>query len=91
VPKHEVELMLGENAIRFFGLDRQRLADIAKRIGPSFEGIAEGASEVDPVLVANIGRRGGFNKPAEGDTRIPTFDPAIRADIKRVAGAGFPS
>lgn len=63
--------MLGENAIRFFGLDRQRLADIAKRIGPSFEGIAEGASEVDPVLVANIGRRGGFNKPVEGDTRIP--------------------
>jgi hypothetical protein len=33
VPEQELRLMLGENAIRFFGLDRARLAEYAKRIG----------------------------------------------------------
>ena len=39
VPEDELRLMLGENAIRFFGLDRDRLAEIAKRIGPTVEEI----------------------------------------------------
>ena len=39
--------MLGENAIRFLGLDRARLADIASRIGPTVEEI-KGSAEVRP-------------------------------------------
>src|SRR5262249_26041593 len=35
VPEREIELMLGENAIRFLDLDRERLATIARRIGPT--------------------------------------------------------
>ena len=33
-PADEVAAMLGENAVRFYGLDRDRLAAIAQRIGP---------------------------------------------------------
>jgi predicted TIM-barrel fold metal-dependent hydrolase len=35
VPEDEVRAMLGHNGIRFFGLDENRLAAIAKRIGPT--------------------------------------------------------
>jgi predicted TIM-barrel fold metal-dependent hydrolase len=31
VPEPEARMMLGENAVRFFGLDRQRLVELAKR------------------------------------------------------------
>jgi len=34
LPETEIAAMLGENAIRFFGFDRDRLAAIAQRIGP---------------------------------------------------------
>jgi predicted TIM-barrel fold metal-dependent hydrolase len=34
LPENEIAAMLGENAIRFFGFDRAKLAAIAERIGP---------------------------------------------------------
>jgi len=34
IPEDEVEAMLGGNAIEFYGLDREKLAPIAARIGP---------------------------------------------------------
>ena len=39
VPEDELRLMLGENAIRFLGLDRDRLAEIAARVGPTVDDI----------------------------------------------------
>jgi predicted TIM-barrel fold metal-dependent hydrolase len=34
MPEHEIEAMLGGNAIEFYGLDAEKLAPIAARIGP---------------------------------------------------------
>jgi hypothetical protein len=35
VPEHEARLILGENAIRFYGLDRDHLARVAARMSPA--------------------------------------------------------
>ena len=34
IPENEIAAMLGENAIRFYGFDRDKLVPIAERIGP---------------------------------------------------------
>jgi predicted TIM-barrel fold metal-dependent hydrolase len=87
VPDDEVRLMLGENAIRFLGLDRERLNDIAKRIGPRIEDINHGTWEVPADLVENFNLRGGFDKPAEGDSRIPMVDHLLEVDLAGVAAS----
>ena len=69
VPEDELRLMLGENAIRFFGLDRERLAEIARRIGPTVEEINATDPHIRPELMANFAARGGYLKPSEGDDR----------------------
>jgi predicted TIM-barrel fold metal-dependent hydrolase len=80
VPADEVELMLGGNAIRFLDLDQQRLAEIAKRIGPTMAEITGGGTIRDD-LMENFAVRGGFLKPAEGDERIPMVDRVIAEDL----------
>jgi predicted TIM-barrel fold metal-dependent hydrolase len=84
VPDDEVRLMLGENAIRFLELDRDRLNDIAKRIGPSIEEVNGGAADVRPELIENFGIRSGFDKPAEGEAKIPMVDVLVREDLAMV-------
>jgi predicted TIM-barrel fold metal-dependent hydrolase len=80
VPDDELRLMLGENAIRFLNLDRDRLADIAKRIGPTIEEIHAGG-EVRPELIENFAMRGGYLKPAEGEAKLPLVDDLLRKDL----------
>jgi hypothetical protein len=84
VPEHEMKLMLGENAVRFFGLDRQRLADIAKRIGPTVEEVVGGGA-IRPELLNNFALRGGYLKPPEGDERIPLVDEVLTNDFSGVS------
>jgi hypothetical protein len=84
VPDDELRLMLGENAIRFFGLDRERLAEIARRIGPTIEEIHAGG-EVRPDLIESFAMRGGYLKPAEGEEKLPIVDDLLQADL---AGLG---
>ena len=83
VPENELRLMLGENAIRFLGLDRSRLADIAGRIGPSIEELTTN-TDVRPELIANFDVRGGYLKPPEGDARIAIVDDMIRSDLASI-------
>jgi predicted TIM-barrel fold metal-dependent hydrolase len=87
VPEEELRLMLGENAIRFLGLDRARLAEIAARIGPTAPEFIGNAIPVAPELIDNFAARGGYLKPAEGDARLAIVDGMIREDL---AGAGAP-
>jgi predicted TIM-barrel fold metal-dependent hydrolase len=84
VPEHDARLMLGENAIRFFGLDRQRLVDIAKRIGPSIDDVVRGTWDVRPELLESFQTRGGFFKPLEGDAKIPEVAVLIDEDVAAV-------
>jgi predicted TIM-barrel fold metal-dependent hydrolase len=87
VPDDEIRLMVGDNAVRFLNLDRDRLGEIAKRIGPSMEELKAGGGPVRDELVANFAQRGGFLKPPEGDERVPLADAMVREDFP-VVGAG---
>jgi hypothetical protein len=82
VPDDEVRLMLGENMIRYFDLDRDRLAEIAKRIGPDIEAINGGGS-VNPELIDNFMMRGGYLKPAEGDAKLGQVEEVLNEDLAR--------
>jgi predicted TIM-barrel fold metal-dependent hydrolase len=86
VPENEARAMLGENGIRFFDLDRGRLADVAAKIGPSLASVVGGAP-VDPELLGLFDGRGGYLRPAEGDARIPDIAPMLDDDLSQLAGA----
>jgi predicted TIM-barrel fold metal-dependent hydrolase len=86
VPENELRLMLGENAIRFFGLDRARLAEYAKRIGFTVDEIL-GGHEVRSDLVDSFALRGGYLKPAERRARIDEVDDLLQKDLQAVGGA----
>ena len=77
--------MLGENAIRFAGLDRDRLAEIARRIGPTVDEIIGSDPHVAPELIENFETRGGYLKPAEGDEQIAVIEPLVEKDLALVA------
>jgi predicted TIM-barrel fold metal-dependent hydrolase len=85
VPEDEVRMILGENAIRTFGLDHAELATIASGVGPTFADIAA-PGPVDPALVAHFGDRGGYLKAFEGDRRVPEMVPLVRQDVADLAG-----
>ena len=78
VPERDLRLMLGENAIPFFGLDRANLTAVADKIGPTVQEITGPNPEVDPELLALFDGRSGYLKPSEGDERIAEIDP-VRA------------
>ena len=82
VPEGEVRAMLGDNAIRFLGLDRDVLDAIAARIGPSLDQVIGPKDAIDPVLLAHMDGRGGYLKPAEGDTRLPEVVAMMSDDLE---------
>jgi hypothetical protein len=84
VPENEVRLVLGENVIRFLGLDRAALAAVAERIGPTMAELGGDAPPVDPALVGHFDLRGGYLKPAEGDAKLPELLALLRADLAAV-------
>jgi predicted TIM-barrel fold metal-dependent hydrolase len=85
VPEDELRLMLGENAIRFFDLDRDRLAELARRIGPTYAEITRDVPDVTPELLDNFASRGGYLKPAEGGTRLDAVDELLQEDLVAVS------
>src|SRR3974377_878191 len=80
VPDDELRMMLGENAVRFLNLDRPRLAEIARRIGPTIEEIHAGGP-VDDGLIESFALRGGYLKPAEGDEKLPSVEKLLEEDL----------
>jgi predicted TIM-barrel fold metal-dependent hydrolase len=81
VPENEVRLMLGENLIRFLGLDPAHLAQIADRIGLSVDDIA---GAVPSEVIASFDARGGYLKPAEGAGRLDVVDGMLSDDLLAV-------
>ena len=79
--------MLGENAIRFFDLDREHLAEIARRIGPTVGEIIGPNPPIRPELIENFEARGGYLKPAEGDEKVAEIGVLVEHDLAVVGGA----
>jgi predicted TIM-barrel fold metal-dependent hydrolase len=84
VPEDEARLILGENAIRCYGLDRALLAGVAERIGPEPRDVL-GAFDVDARRLEHFDQRAGLNRPAETvDPEAVTslFDEDVRALVR---------
>ncbi|MCU1344484.1 MAG: putative amidohydrolase, partial [Acidimicrobiia bacterium] len=62
-PETDARAILGENAVRCYGLDLGALTPIAQRIGLKASDIL-GTHQVDPRMVEEFDKRGGFLKPA---------------------------
>jgi hypothetical protein len=80
----DVRKILGENAIRFFGLDRAHLAEIAERIGPDLTAITDPGATVDSALIEHLDQRCGVLKPAEGDAMLGRLDPMMQEDVENL-------
>jgi predicted TIM-barrel fold metal-dependent hydrolase len=65
VPESEARLILGENAVACYGLDRAKLEKIAERIGPEASQLLGRSRQVKPEIVADFDRRSDYGKPAE--------------------------
>jgi predicted TIM-barrel fold metal-dependent hydrolase len=85
VPAADVRKILGENAIRFFGLDPDAIALIAQRVGPTVEQLTGGTPDINPLLIAHLDARCGYLKPAERGTRLGELDELLRDDLARYA------
>ena len=85
--KEDVRKILGENAIRFFDLDRDHLASIASRIGPDLDAITDPDAVVDPALVKHLDDRTGVLKPSEGQDVQERLAPMIREDLAALGAA----
>jgi hypothetical protein len=86
VPEVEARLILGENAIAFFGLDRAQAVREAERIGPAPDDIL-GDFVIDPRLIANFSDRSGYGRPPENvDTEY--LEELIAEDEAQVSALG---
>jgi len=88
VPENELRMMLGENAITFLGLDRERLTEIARRIGPTVDDITGEAPAVRPELIESFDQRGGYLKPIEGEAKLPMVDELLEQDLVGLGASG---
>jgi predicted TIM-barrel fold metal-dependent hydrolase len=79
VAEGELAQMLGENAIRLFGLDPVRLTEIANRVGPTVEEI-RARPRPTSRMVACWRDRGGYLKPPE-QVDQPAMDRLVREDL----------
>jgi predicted TIM-barrel fold metal-dependent hydrolase len=83
VPERELRLILGENAIRFLGLDHDMLAKIADRVGPTVDDLVGRGPAVPEELVSFFDTKSGYLKPAEGGTRLGDVEGMLRDDLAR--------
>jgi predicted TIM-barrel fold metal-dependent hydrolase len=65
VPEQEARLVLGENAIECYGLDRNKLLSVAAKIGPQPDEILGDKHVVEEALVATFHTRSGYQRPPE--------------------------
>jgi len=78
VPEEEARLMLGENAVSLYGLDRPALVEIADRIGPLPSDVLGGGYNVNPAILTNFNQRSGYDRSYEDvdlDALAASLDP----------------
>jgi predicted TIM-barrel fold metal-dependent hydrolase len=79
----EVRQVVGDNAIDFYGLDRELLESVALRCGPLATDLVGRAHAVDPRIVDDFDRRSGVRKPANmhGQRFINSVDEDIEGAL----------
>jgi predicted TIM-barrel fold metal-dependent hydrolase len=78
VPESEARLLLGENAIKCYGLDRAALRQVADRIGPEAADLLGGA-KLNPAVLLDFDKRAGYAAPQE-EVDITALAQWVRAD-----------
>jgi predicted TIM-barrel fold metal-dependent hydrolase len=78
VPESEVRAILGENAIKAYGLDGAKLAEVAARIGPRWDQLDAG--ETDRALLGHFDQRAGYSRAAEV-VDVDAIDQVLDADL----------
>jgi hypothetical protein len=86
VPEAEAHKILSGNAIRCFGLDREKLLPIARRIGPRLDEVLVDQANVHPLCIADLNTRGGLLQPPE-KVRPGDIDVLFAEDLGRVIAA----
>lgn len=84
VPEADARKILGLNAVACFGLDGERLAAIAERIGPEPEELL-GDHDVDPRLVEQFHSRSGYKRPQE--SVVETFYESMMLEDEKAVAA----
>jgi predicted TIM-barrel fold metal-dependent hydrolase len=82
LPEEEIRLLLGENAIACYRLDRQMLARIAERVGPMIGDIRDNRG-VDPRIVDHFAVRSGYRRSYE-DIDVDSVAGAFERDLVAV-------
>jgi predicted TIM-barrel fold metal-dependent hydrolase len=83
VNEPDARAILGENAIRVFGLDRRTLVGVANRIGPRVDEVLGRDFSIDPQLVSHFDKRAGYLRgPEEHDTHA--LDALLDQDLEAV-------
>jgi hypothetical protein len=84
VPENELRLILGQNAVDCYGLDRTKLRGIANRMGPEASDVMSFDGSVQTGLLEHFNVRSGYAKPAETFDEN-TMEQAFRADLSIAA------
>jgi predicted TIM-barrel fold metal-dependent hydrolase len=85
VPESEARLILGENAIRCYGLDEIAVKAVAERVGPTVDEIL-GEHHVHALMLNEFEKRGGFAK--EAPPLLPqALDEIIDRTLSETVGA----
>jgi predicted TIM-barrel fold metal-dependent hydrolase len=76
VPEDEARAVLGENALRCYGLDRELLTGVAEKVGPEVADVLVDEPGLTPELLAAFHKRSGYARPAD-----PIDGPAVTAAV----------
>jgi predicted TIM-barrel fold metal-dependent hydrolase len=84
VPEDEARLILGENAITFYRLDRAKLQAVADQIGPRASEVLGGGAAVEQRLTDHFEKRAGFRRAPE-EVDVAAIATAFHGDLAGVA------
>jgi predicted TIM-barrel fold metal-dependent hydrolase len=81
IPKEEALGIMGGNAIRFCGLDKAKLDEIAQRIGPETDQIFGQHPPLPDELIKHFDARAQYLQEPERQSRIPEISRAMQEDL----------
>ncbi|MEA3300897.1 MAG: amidohydrolase family protein [Pseudomonadota bacterium] len=85
VEESEARMILGENAIDCYNLDRGKLLAIAERIGPLPDQILIRDYQPDAAMIADFDRRANFKVPPE-EVDLAVLGELVSEDCRQLAG-----